>query len=169
MKKYILTFFVVFLSSITTFANEIICYNAGSQELAMMFSSRDPIPDYSFEKFKYHSSSGSIFVHGKDLGTQWLSVKDSGLYLDYEINIQSAFRRPIAYVHLSLDKSGNFNGYQQFNNDLSGQLKIEQLNCRFVLTSNKMAHLTTALMVGEDFGVTRVNAQSAVPSNDGDL
>jgi len=152
MKKYLSTLFFMSLSSISTYANEIVCNKAGSQELAMEFSSRHPIPDYNFEKFKYHSASGSVFIRGKDLGTQWLEVKDSGFSLDYEIKIHSASRRPVAYVHLSFEKSGNFNGYQQFNNGLSGQLVIEQLNCRFVSMPTRMNQFTGSFLPSNQDG-----------------
>lgn len=131
MKKYILMLLMILVGPASSFANDIACFEASSLKPVMRFSSQNPIPDYSFEKFKIHSSYGSVSINGKDLGSQWLSVKNSGIYLEYEIKIQSASRRPIAYVHLSLDKSGIFNGYQQYDNSLSGRLIVEQLNCKF--------------------------------------
>lgn len=131
MKKYIFTFLTVFAGSISAFANDIACLEAGSSKLKMRFTSQNPIPDYSFEKFKIHSSFGSISINGKNLGPQWLSVKNSGLYLEYEIKIQNTLRQPLAYVHLSLEKSGIFNGYQQYDDPVTGRLIIEQLSCVF--------------------------------------
>lgn len=127
-KNMILTVLIslMMLSASQGFANEIACHESTTNQIVMRFRSNSSIPDYSFESFKFHSSYGEVTIHGKTYGETWLSITNGGFELFYEIKLQNTSQKPLAYIHLSLDKSGIFNGYQQ-----SDEAGIELLNCTF--------------------------------------
>jgi hypothetical protein len=130
MKKNILVFLTILAGPLCGIANEIICYETTSQKAAMIFSSQNPIPDFSFESFKIHSAYGAVLINEKDFGSHFISVKNAGSYLHFEIKIQNDSGQPNAYVHLSFNKSGIFNGYQQYYKPSYEQQTIEMLSCQ---------------------------------------
>lgn len=113
------------------FANEIICRDGVSKEVVMQYRSANPIPDYNTEAFVINSSYGAVSIKGNDYGMTWVSVKNKGNEISYEIKLENFESRPIAFIHLSLDKSGVLNGYQQYNDPVSDKLVMELLNCSF--------------------------------------
>lgn len=114
------------LGPASVFANQIVCHTEDPNQNALIFSSSNPIPDYSFESFQIHSSTGAVFIHTKDFGTTGMTVRNAGNELSYEITFRNAKRQLIAYIHLSLHKSGIFNGSM-----LGGDAKTELLYCAF--------------------------------------
>lgn len=129
MNTNIITFLTILTVPLWGIANETTCYETTTQKPAMIFSSQYPIPDFSFESFKIHSAYGAVLINEMDFGSHFLSVKNAGSYLDYELKIQDGSGQPTAYVHLSLTKSGIFNGYQQYYKSSSEQQIIEILSC----------------------------------------